>query len=999
MIKILIQNFKGLSQDKLNATTRTLLQNDITFACITETWQYDQYEEHEEYVVATSVPTPKLRNTHRRSGGLAILAQPADKDNFLVLKRTTHSIHFLYKSTSIHLVYLPPYLPWSDCLPFLPSRPVTLLIGDLNCGLHARQSQLLNTRRDHLATLCQQLQLNWTSDHKKFRTDQVLTAFSYHSQVAEHKTLSTKTDHIPLLVTMIKPESSPPTVTTRYNLKYLDHPVTRLLLCQAFDALWVESAMLFASLGARIQATPDPQPILNIYYDLYVGLIESICDQVIGSYVVHDQQKRSDYLPTFLSNNLTSAHAIRLFKRSQRSSIKLMQSDHPDKDPLTDGTEFYSNLYNPSSTSFFSSEYVRQPKPTSSNTFLSFLDTTTISRAIYKYPTTKSFGLDTMHVKILQALCPSKHFLPSIHSFFALCASTTVTPSQWNISQITPIPKKSDTFTPSSSRPISLTPCFRRIFESTILSFVYTIPSLCTFSPFQAGFRKGFNTTTHLWASQIANRLPSSPKNLSIFLDLEKAYDRVPIPRLLDKLLRKDTPPSIIQLIDSLFSKCHSQLIVNKQVGPTFFRSRGLFQGSILSPWLFNVYIDDLAHSIARLDPHPFLPPCLLFADDIMLLPSSPVIARRMLAVVATWSVRNGISINLPKCGVILPPTSSPLTLSLWDKPLPVVQEYTYLGMPFTASGIDFKAHLSSLYSSTLKLFFASSKNSRSWTPLLRLAMFKIFYRSKYEYASPLLLAHNIPLARLQKLQDMLLKWINYGHAGSSINHAMTGIPPVAQRLQELEMRFQSSLRYLHKDNPLRPLMEQLRSIPNPSITIQKQLLYTLLHRPPMLQKYDQEIARIPPWIPYSFSEFILKERITFFGNDPLILPRLILPYARNSSLVDISLRLRSAQLRSYALRWRKNRLAANYKCICGDKLTRGHISSCYDLTNNPIVRSMEPPFPTSPPVASYNPIDHALNVGDINAFRELLLFVTHHDDFAKRITPRSRGRHPRKPP
>ena len=66
--------------------------------------------------------------------------------------------------------------------------------------------------------------------------------------------------------------------------------------------------------------------------------------------------------------------------------------------------------------------------------------------------------------------------------------------------------------------------------------------------------------------------------------------------------------------------------------------------------------------------PTPFLPPCLLFADDILLLPSSHVIAKRMLSVVATWSVRNGISVNLPKCGVILPTTSS-LTLSLWIIP------------------------------------------------------------------------------------------------------------------------------------------------------------------------------------------------------------------------------------------------------------------------------------------------------------------------------------------
>jgi hypothetical protein len=122
-------------------------------------------------------------------------------------------------------------------------------------------------------------------------------------------------------------------------------------------------------------------------------------------------------------------------------------------------------------------------------------------------------------------------------------------------------------------------------------------------------------------------------------------------------------------------------------------------------PWLFNVYIDDLAQSLARLDPQPFLPPCLLFADDILLLPSFNVIAKRMLSVVATWSVRNAISVKLPKCVTLcfLPP----LRLSHFrygNKFLPVVKGYTYLGMPFTASGIDFKAHLHSLKLSIQKL-------------------------------------------------------------------------------------------------------------------------------------------------------------------------------------------------------------------------------------------------------------------------------------------------------
>ncbi|KAI8575486.1 hypothetical protein K450DRAFT_275567 [Umbelopsis ramanniana AG] len=88
---------------------------------------------------------------------------------------------------------------------------------------------------------------------------------------------------------------------------------------------------------------------------------------------------------------------------------------------------------------------------------------------------------------------------------------------------------------------------------------------------------------------------------------------------------------ALLQLIDSLSSSCSSQMIVNQSVGPLFSRSVGLFQGSILSPWLFNVYINDLAEKIAHIDPHPFIPPLLLFADDILLQPSTPSIAKRLI--------------------------------------------------------------------------------------------------------------------------------------------------------------------------------------------------------------------------------------------------------------------------------------------------------------------------------------------------------------------------------
>jgi hypothetical protein len=73
--------------------------------------------------------------------------------------------------------------------------------------------------------------------------------------------------------------------------------------------------------------------------------------------------------------------------------------------------------------------------------------------------------------------------------------------------------------------------------RSLLLSFIYSQIPLCQFSPYQAGFRPGYSTISQLWLAHMSTVHPDHKRQIHIFLDLEKAYDRVPIPLLLDKLL------------------------------------------------------------------------------------------------------------------------------------------------------------------------------------------------------------------------------------------------------------------------------------------------------------------------------------------------------------------------------------------------------------------------------------------------------------------------------
>jgi hypothetical protein len=354
-----------------------------------------------------------------------------------------------------------------------------------------------------------------------------------------------------------------------------------------------------------------------------------------------------------------------------------------------------------------------------------------------------------------------------------------------------------------------------------------------------------------------------------------------------------------------------------------------------------------------------------------------------MLALTTTWSVYNGIRINVDKSGVINNHITSSIPFQINGQPLPLVKTYDYLGLPFNANGIDLKAHVANVTRKTQKLFYASTKGSRGWSPFIRLVLFQNFLRSLYEYAMPLPYGSQVSLSPLIKLQDMLTSWIVNGHKGSDIAHALTGISPVPIRLQELTMRFQSSLLNLHTNNAIRSLLKELRTCSITPLYHERSLL--LCSPVAHCINYTVPISNAsPPWDPYTFTNHIQENKLKYFASPNNLMPKNILPIARNSGMVDISICIRSPQIRSYALRWRMNRLLANYKCHCGAKHNRGHIHSCWQLEDHPLASAIiaRGSLPEPKPTNHYNLIDHALNLGLLKSFLTLLHYVTNSDDF-----------------
>ena len=231
-------------------------------------------------------------------------------------------------------------------------------------------------------------------------------------------------------------------------------------------------------------------------------------------------------------------------------------------------------------------------------------------------------------------------------------------PQAWRTATIVPLLKKDkDPQAVSSNRHVALTSTIGKLFERLIvnrLSWWLEVKSLL--SPWPAGFRKCRCTTDRcLRLSQfVRDGFQSTNKERTVLMlfDYSKAYDTVWRTGLLQKMLDIGVPLRFVQWTTAWLTNRIARVQLSGVTGRCRTFKEGLPQGSVLSPLLFVLYINDLLGNFSESTM------VSAYADDLALAcrgRTKEDVALRMQAVVdkvVSWSQQARLTLNAAKCEV-----------------------------------------------------------------------------------------------------------------------------------------------------------------------------------------------------------------------------------------------------------------------------------------------------------------------------------------------------------
>ena len=167
-------------------------------------------------------------------------------------------------------------------------------------------------------------------------------------------------------------------------------------------------------------------------------------------------------------------------------------------------------------------------------------------------------------------------------------------PSDWGQSFIVCLYKgKGDALERGNYRGLKLTEQVMKVLERIVDGLIRQVVSI---DDSQFGFVPGRGTTDAIFIVRLLQEkyLAANKRLYMAFVDLEKAFDRVPRKVIWWALRKLGLDEWIVRLVQGMYSNARSRVRVGKGYSEEFEVKVGVHQGSVLSPLLFIIVLEAL---------------------------------------------------------------------------------------------------------------------------------------------------------------------------------------------------------------------------------------------------------------------------------------------------------------------------------------------------------------------------------------------------------------------
>ena len=263
-----------------------------------------------------------------------------------------------------------------------------------------------------------------------------------------------------------------------------------------------------------------------------------------------------------------------------------------------------------------------------------------------------SFSITAEHLK--HSSC--EELMSWLTEFYNFILNHGNVPESMSTSLIIPLVKsyKKSLDNPNNYRGISIIPIFTKILEYLILIIS---PDIKKSHSSQFGFKSNSST---LHAEFVISETIKyyNDNNSPVYLcslDAEKAFDSCNWSVLFEKLyFEKQIPLNIVNVISSLYNSGSATVSYLGCKSNQFFLKQGVRQGSILSPYLYNIYTENLLDNITEnsvngTSIYGNFTGIVTYADDILLLSTTLSGLQKLIDTCISYGNNNYIKHNPDK--------------------------------------------------------------------------------------------------------------------------------------------------------------------------------------------------------------------------------------------------------------------------------------------------------------------------------------------------------------